>query len=172
MGTFYQTTLGIDGATVEELNSCALRGGVWGEIGYGYACRGELPKERHGYTFQWIGTGGMGNAGKIVLKGRTPLAREYLREGVVREIMSRFPDLAYVEASRLADAARTTQYGREEAVQKLAVETRHLVNAWDAFDDAGRPGYSTDKWSKVWGIERLSYWRLRAAQGLVRAMNK
>jgi hypothetical protein len=169
MASFYNTDLGLSTSTREDLNRCALeRGGVWGAIGYGYAMPGALPRARHGYTFRWIGRQGMGNSGMLVLKGTTPETRELLHQGVVKELMERF-ELPYSEADPLAAAVRRTQYGREQAVQEVAVQHGRNFLAWWEFDQGvGSPGRSTSGWCEKWGIPRISLWRLTAARQLVK----
>lgn len=82
MGDFYDV---LPELSVEECNRIALDGGVISSHGYGYACPkgGVLNSE---YRCLVVNKQGMGNHGSIVLRGRTPLAREYIREGKIRSL--------------------------------------------------------------------------------------
>lgn len=52
MSDLYYTDLGVSYMSRDDLNQIALAGGRVGSIGYGYACRGDLPEERYGYGFR------------------------------------------------------------------------------------------------------------------------
>lgn len=120
----------------DELDKVALAGGCVGSIGYGYTCLGSLPKERHGYGFRWIGTGGMGNYGSLVLTPRSKEAAEYLRQGKVRQIIDEY-GLEYADADALYSATRGVHRGLEPAVLAYAVQTRDCRPAWDYFPGVG-----------------------------------
>lgn len=136
MGDFYDTDLNTSGMSRNELNKIALAGGRVGGIGYGYARRGDLPKERHGYGFRWIGTGGMGNCGTLVLTPRSKEAAEYLRQGKVQQLMEDH-GLEYADADALYSATRGIHRGLEPAVLAYAVKTREFRQAWNHFPDVG-----------------------------------
>lgn len=146
MSEFYETDLGVSDMSRDKLNEIALAGGRVGEIDHGYACRGNLPKERHGYGFRWVGTGGMGNRGIIVLTPRSKEAAEHLRQGRVRQLMDEH-GLEYTDADSLYSAARGVHRGLEPAVLAYAIQTRDCRRAWSYFPGAGGGVW---RWFEEW----------------------
>ncbi len=137
MGTYHDTDLGASALSKTELDQIALAGGKVGSIGFGYACRGELPAERHGYGFAWVNSRGMGNHGAVVLTPRSTRAAEYLRQGKVRSLMSEH-GLGYQQADALYSATRGVKYGLEPEVLTYAVQTREYNVAGALFPGVGQ----------------------------------
>lgn len=165
MGDFYNTDCGADRLTAEELEKIALAGGVVGGIGYGSACIGELPAERHGYGFKWINRQGMGNHGDVVLTAKSAHAAAMLRQGKVAAWMAEF-GLTYQAADSLYDATKRA-HGREWQVIEYAVRTRRHA-AWATF-----PGCMNGVWGwfKRWNMPETtcSAGRLDAVAAVIKA---
>jgi len=167
MGTYHDTDLGASALSKTELDQIALAGGKVGSIGFGYACRGELPAERHGYGFAWVNSRGMGNHGAVVLTPRSTRAAEYLRQGKVRSLMSEH-GLAYSDADALYSATRGVKYGLEPEVLTYAVQTRDCRQAWAHFPGEGR---GVRRWLAEWTMPEtaLSVPRLAAVAAVLEA---
>lgn len=147
MSTYYATDLGASELSQADLDTIALRGGKVGEIGYGYATRGEVA-DRHGYGFVWVNSKGMGNYGDLVLVARSKRAAEYLRQGKISIWMEAY-GLSFQEADSLYSVARETRHGFEPAVLKYCAETRDCWAAW-----AAAPAMATNRsrarWERDW----------------------
>ena len=71
--------------TTEQIDRIAFeKGGVIGEIGYGYSTRNENLPVIGDWTAKWINTQGMGNYGTLVLVPLSSRARSVKREGIVK----------------------------------------------------------------------------------------
>lgn len=166
MGNFYDSDLGVSGMSRDDLNQIALAGGYVGGIGYGYACRGALPRERHGYGFRWIATGGMGNCGSLVLTPRSKEAAEYLRQGKVQQIIADH-GLDYADADAMYSATRGVRFGLEPMVLAYAIQTRDCRPAWDHFPGVGGGVW---RWFSEWRMPEteLSAPRLSAVAEILK----
>lgn len=152
MGEFYDTDLGVSGMSRDDLNKIALAGGRVGGIGYGYG-------------FRWIGTGGMGNCGSLVLTPRSKEAAEYLRQGKVQQIMAEH-GLEYADADALYSATRGVHRGLEPAVLAYAIQTRDCRPAWNHFPGVGGGVW---RWFSEWRMPdtELSAPRLSAVAEII-----
>lgn len=149
-----------------ELDHAALhqRGRVYGLSGYTWA---GVPRPQHGYAFAWVASGGMGNAGFVVLLARSARAAEYLRQGWITWAMDRY-ELPYAHADALYSAIREARVGgcgHEEPVLDYVLDTLDHPG-WGYFDQ--RLGW---RWHERWGMPEtgLSFPRLTAAAAIVAA---
>src|SRR5690606_4409406 len=100
----------------EELDWYAVRrAGVLGTMTSGsqWDLRETNLPERHGYTFQWIATGGVAGAGTLVMVGTTPRTRELLRQGNVRYYQRTY-GLSFADAEALVSAQRGLRFAHED----------------------------------------------------------
>lgn len=166
MSSFRETDLGASRLSQKELNDIALnKGGVIGGIGYGYATRGQLPTESHGYGFRWINSQGMGNYGTLILVGVSSEAREFLRQGKVARMM-RDLNLDYTAADALYSAACGVRRGMEKEVLAYAAQTADCRPAWAHFPGVGK---GVGKWLAEWQMPttKLSVPRLAAVAEII-----
>jgi hypothetical protein len=148
---FYYTGLNPD-ITADELDKIAVeQRGLVMSIGYGHACRGELPDELHGYRPRWIDRRGMGNHGSLVLTAVSEHAREMLRRGWVRYFELAY-GLDHATAVRMTEATAVHR-GREAAVIEcvlLQISSRYVLECWKRFPGCGGGVYH---WATHYGID-------------------
>jgi len=112
MSQFYDTTMGAESMTAQQLDTIAVeRNGQIGSHGYGYDTNGSAALNG-GWATRWIGTQGMGNYGTLVLVPTDARTRAIWRAGKVDYAMGF--GLSRMEADRVLDAR--IQYAMEPAV--------------------------------------------------------
>ena len=148
--TYYDTDLGVEEMSEEELRSIALnRAGEVGSIGYGYARCGHVAT-RDGWRFIWIGTKGMGNYGSLIMKALTSENKELLREGTVRKIMAEL-GISHAVASVLHDCGKMYPHGYQIKVLKAALDT-YENPCWDSYPGMGN---GVNAWRNRWDLDEL-----------------
>lgn len=142
MSDFYDVTA--SGMSVAECDEIALNNaGRVTSRGFGYGCPrgGDVNTE---YESKVINTQGMGNHGTIILVGKTPRARELLRQGKIRALV------AEGVREKVARVAIHEKYGMEVDVAKLADDlveicqksrfrgdSHRKFQEWSGIDDYG-----------------------------------
>lgn len=145
---FYETDLGLRGMTAQELDAIALeRGGRVGGIGYGYATRGRVGQLAGGWSAKWIGTGGMGNCGTLVLVPRDARTRAIAREGKILAFMRE--GLTRAQAERLYRAKAKYKF---ELLPVLAsvLACKAKTRAMLAHPGTYGPGSGRAEWLLAW----------------------
>lgn len=148
--------------TVAECDKIAIyRGGIYYATGYGYGCPKGGPVNEE-YRSIVVNTQGMGNHGKIVLKGLTPRARALLREGkIMQHTRQGVP-------WRTARVSIHYRYGMEVPVCMLAdamVETFRVRGEAPRVDSH----YALDDWLG-WQADPLTFPRKNAAIAIAAAV--
>lgn len=103
-----------------ELDDAALACRPLSSIGYGYADRSETPAPQHGWRFNWIATGGMGNCGSLVLIPGDRRTWAIAREGRILRSMREL-EISRSSAFALEGASRGIKYGAELRVLRGAL---------------------------------------------------
>ena len=156
----------------EELDWYAVkRAGVLGTMSSGSQWdlrQNEIP-ERHGYRFVWICTGGVGNAGTLVMTGTTPRTRELLRQGKVRYLRRTY-GLSFAEAEALVSAQRGLRFAHEDRVLRFVLDNLDAyAAAWRAFPTSMQ---EVKAWRRRWDVPSsgLSVPRLFTAGTIARRL--
>ena len=149
MGTFYETDKGLGRMSAQELDVIALeRGGVVGEIGHGYATRGQIGQLAGGWTAQWVATRGTGNCGTLVLVAQDARTRAIAREGKVRAFMRAGLTRSQAECLQRAKARYKFELaGTLASILAFAGQTRAML----AHPRAYGPGSGRGQWLRAWG---------------------
>ena len=162
MTSFYSTT-NSRVFTTQELDIAALdKAGIIASLSGGYNIQG-TPAENPEYDFVWVGTGGTGNSGNLVLKGKTPRARRLLRAGKIEDLIRKGVSLK--DATEYYEAARGISYTHEGGVQSFVIGLKDhpqlplLLAGWNEHKG------SVDHFCEKWLVDRegLSGPRLSAA---------
>jgi hypothetical protein len=161
MGQFYDVEF--TGLSITECDKIAVNdaGVISSNFGYGYACPkgGTINDE---YDSVVVNKQGMGNHGRIVLRGRTPRARSLIREGKVLNLTRQ--GIPWV----VARVAPSCQYGMETDVAQLAADLLETVKVCGPF--RGDSHYAFEQWAGSWtGNLEMSFPRKAAAAEIAKA---
>lgn len=149
MGQFYETDKGVGGMTADALDKVALDdAGVVGRIAFGYATRKEVGRLAGGWTARWIATGGMGNAGTLVLSPVTARARAVYREGQMRAFER--AGLNRRQAERLYHARARYKHELLPLLAEVLVN-RGMTRAFLAHPGTYGAGSGRGDWLRAWG---------------------
>lgn len=132
-----------------------------GSYGFGYACPKRAGTLNAEYGFRTICTKGMGNHGTQVLTGRTPRARQLLRQGRAAVLVAAGCD------RRVANAAAHMPRGMEEGVWRLACWLLSVVEETPVADHGGdgNSHWSFDAWSTEGGRRKAPPLAKDSAEG-------
>jgi hypothetical protein len=161
MGTFHEVNF--EGLSISECDIIALdRAGVIYCTGYSYALPrgGDVNEE---YSSIVVNKQGMGNHGRIVLRGKTPRARALIREGKILSLTRQ--GIPW----RVARVACQKQYGMEPQVARFAADLVATTRFLGPFK--GRSHAEFKQWAGSWvGEVDLSFPRKSSAADIAAAV--